>query len=174
MIKVIIADMIRHNGKTIVVLLDESGQQALPIWIGSFEGISIALGVRNLSTLRPLTFNFVASLLEALGAELEEVRVEALRDNTFYGVAKMRIGAQVKEVDARPSDALALAASTGSPIYVAEAVMEQAGRIVREGIEMQEGIREMPPPSGEGFDEILEEVKVMLRDVPGEGSTAKE
>jgi bifunctional DNase/RNase len=173
MIEVSIADVIRQNGKTIVVLLDESGQQALPIWIGPFEGVSIALGARNLSTLRPLTFNFIANLLEALGAELEEVRVEALRENTFYGVAKMRIGDKVRKVDARPSDALALAASTGSPIYVAEAVMEQAGRTIREGVEMQEGIKEMPPPSGEGFDEVLEEVKAMLRDVPGEGSAAK-
>jgi bifunctional DNase/RNase len=116
MIKVSIADVIRQNGKTVVVLLDENGQHALPMWIGPFEGVSIALGVRNLSTLRPLTFNFIANLLEALGAELEEVRVEALRENTFYGVAKMRIGDQVKEVDARSSDALALATSTGSPI----------------------------------------------------------
>jgi RNA polymerase sigma factor (sigma-70 family) len=174
MIRVRIADIIRQNGKSIVVLLDETGQRALPIWIGPFEVVAIALGVRNLSTLRPLTFNFIANLLEALGAELEEVRVEALREETFYGVAKMRIGDKVKEVDARPSDALALAAHTGSPIYVAEEVMEQAGRSIREGIQMQEGIKEMPPPSGEGFDAALEEVRAMLRDVPGEAGSAEE
>lgn len=174
MIKVSIADVIRKNGKSIVMLLDENGQRALPIWIGPFEGVSIALGVRNPSTLRPMTFKFIANLLEALGATLEEVRVEALKENIFYSVVKMRIGDQVTEVDARPSDALALAASAGSPIYVAEAVMEQAGRTIQAGAEMQEGIKEMPPPSGEGFDAVLEEVKAMLQYVPGEAGAAEQ
>lgn len=165
MIRVQIADIIQQNGKTVVLLLDENQRRVLPIWIGEFEGYSIAMGVRGYTTLRPMTFNFLANMLEAVGAELEEGRVESLRDETFYGVAKMRIGDRVEEVDARPSDVLALAAHTGSPIYVAETVMEMAGKHVQEGMDMPEslmGIDAMPLPSGEGIDAVLKEVEALM------------
>lgn len=165
MIRVHIADVIQQNGKTVVLLVDENQQRVLPIWIGEFEGYSIALGVRGYTTLRPMTFNFLANMLEAVGAELEEGRVESLRDETFYGVAKMRIDDRVEEVDARPSDVLALAAHTGSPIYVAESVMKMAGKQVEEGIDMPEslmGIEAMPLPSGEGIDAVLKEVEALM------------
>ena len=61
MIKVIIADVIRLYGKTVLLLLDESEQRALPIWIGEFEGMQIVMGVRGFNTLRPMTFNFIAN-----------------------------------------------------------------------------------------------------------------
>lgn len=166
MIRVHIADVIQQNGKTVVLLVDEDRQRALPIWIGAFEGHSIAMGVRDFTTLRPMTFSFIASLLDALGAELEEVRVESLRDETFYGVARVRIAGHIQEVDARPSDVLALAARTGSPIYVAEDVMERAGRAIREGIAMPDdlhGVEEMPLPGGAGIDAVLKEVEAIMR-----------
>jgi bifunctional DNase/RNase len=165
MIRVHIADVIQQNGKTVVLLLDENRRRVLPIWIGEFEAHSIAMGMRGYTSLRPMTFNFFANMLEAVGAELEEGRVESLRDEAFYGVAKVRIGDQIREVDARPSDVLALAAHTGSPIYVAETVMEIAGKHVQEGIDMPEslmGIEAMPRPSGEGIDAVLEEVEALM------------
>lgn len=165
MIRVHIADVIQQNGKTVVLLVDENQQRVLPIWIGDFEGYSIAMGVRDYTTLRPMTFNFLANMLDALGAELQEARVESLRDETFYGVAKVRIGNQIKEVDARPSDVLALAAHTGCPIYVAQTVMEKAGKNVEQGIDMPEslmGIEAMPLPSGEGIDAVLKEVEALM------------
>ena len=69
----------------------------------------------------------MTNLLATAGVELEEVRVEALKEDTFYAVAKLRSGEAVQEVDARPSDAIALALRTGSPVYVAEEVMGRGG-----------------------------------------------
>jgi len=66
---------------------------------------------------RPMTYNFIASLLEAIGAELEEARVEALKEEVFYGWRNYASGGRAREVDARPSDILALAVRTGSPIF---------------------------------------------------------
>ncbi len=137
MIQVTIADVVHQQieregaekpeNHNVVVLLDEAGQQALPIWVGPWEGQAIALGLRDVPLMRPLTFTFVAKLLEVAQVEVEEVRVEVLKEDTFYAVVKLRNGDQVEEVDARPSDAIALALRTGSPIYVAATVMAQAG-----------------------------------------------
>ena len=134
MIRATLVDVVdrERDGKRscTVLLLDEVGQRILPIWIGRFEGEAIAMGLRQYSLPRPMTFQFTAGLLEAAGARLEEVRIEALRDNTYYAVAKVRRGKTVREMDARPSDALALAMLTGSPIYVADDVMQQAGMAI--------------------------------------------
>jgi RNA polymerase sigma factor (sigma-70 family) len=155
MVKVTIADVVKQDQKYIVMLKDEAGERILQIWIGPFEGESVAMGVGGFRAPRPLTFNFIANILQALGAELEEVRVDSLKDETFYGTAKIRIGNEVKEVDARPSDVLALAVRTGSPIYVSEGVMERAAKPVQE---FGEAV-----PNGEGIREILKEVEEMMR-----------
>lgn len=129
MVKVTVADVLRqeHNGTQayVVVLLDEADHRLLPIWVGKWEGESIAIGLRGHSRPRPLTYKFIANLLEAVGASLEEVRIEAIREGTFYAVAKLKSGEVVREVDARPSDAIALALYLNSPIYTAEEVLEQ-------------------------------------------------
>jgi RNA polymerase sigma factor (sigma-70 family) len=111
----------------VVILQDEPGRHALIIWIAHAEAYSIAMGLKGEATPRPLTMQFVANILKATGAQLEEVRIEALKDEIFYAVAKVRSGDNVQEIDARPSDALALAVQMGSPIYIAEEVMEKAG-----------------------------------------------
>jgi RNA polymerase sigma factor (sigma-70 family) len=137
MVKVTIADVLRqeHNGKQVyvIVLLDEAGHRLLPIWVGKWEGEAIAIGLRGSSLFRPnafrlarpLTFNFIANLLEAVGAELVEVRIETIREGTFYAVAKLKSSDSVQEVDARPSDAIALALHLDSPVYVAQEVLER-------------------------------------------------
>lgn len=111
---------------TIVVLSDEQKQRALPIWIGEAEGLGIAMGLRQVSTARPMTYSLMSSILDAAGIRVEDVRISALEENVFYAVVRLRQGEKVIEVDARPSDALALAARTGSPIYAAAAVLEHA------------------------------------------------
>lgn len=137
MVKVTIADVLRqeHNGKQVyvIVLLDEAGHRLLPIWVGKWEGEAIAIGLRDsflfrpnaFKLARPLTFNFIANLLKAVGAELVEVRIETIREGTFYAVAKLKSGDSVQEVDARPSDAIALALHLDSPVYVAQEVLER-------------------------------------------------
>ena len=162
MVKVTIADVVAkkyeetEDGKQrehhIIVLLDEAGQRVLPIWVGPFEGQTIAMGLHGLTTSRPMTFNFMASLLEAVDVELEEVRVEALKDETFYSVARLRNGDRVQEIDARPSDAIALAVRTGSPIYVADEVMKMAGVDVSKEMAQE-------PKLGQGLDGIVKEIE---------------
>jgi RNA polymerase sigma factor (sigma-70 family) len=119
-------DKAPFHGK-VIILLDETDRRFLPIWVGPFEGDSIALTFVDYPFKRPLTYTFVAHLLEGAGVELEEVWVETLKDDTFYAIAKIRSGETVSEIDARPSDAINLALLMNSPIYVAEAVMAQAG-----------------------------------------------
>lgn len=162
MLKASIVDILKRDEIYIVVLQEESGEKMLPIWVGPMEGTAIAIGLRAFPTARPMTFDFMAHLLDALGARVEEVRVESLKKNVFYGVAKVRIGKKVKEVDARPSDALALAVRSGSPIFVAEEVMLQGG-IDRAAYEQQFG----PFAPGEGVRTIVEDFgKELQRRLP--------
>lgn len=132
MVPVTIADLMtqEENNNKVVVLIDEAGRRVLPIWIGPFEADAIALQLLNQSVPRPLTYDFTAKLLEAAGVRLEEVRIETLHENTFYAIAKIRSGVTVHEVDARPSDAIALALRMNSPIWVAEEVMTSAGELI--------------------------------------------
>lgn len=159
MVKVTIADVVPQEretgGKThthyAVVLLDEVGRRAVPIWVGKFEGEAIALGLREIEVPRPLTFTFMAKLLEASGAALQEIRIEALKDDTFYAVAKLRIGDKSQEIDARPSDALALAVRTGSPIYASEEVLAKAGLAIPETVNLA--------TPGKGLDGLQEKIE---------------
>jgi RNA polymerase sigma factor (sigma-70 family) len=160
MVKVMIADVVKReqpgeqpghpHTHHVIVLLDEAGRRALPIWVGPWEGEALAIGLRGFSTPRPLTFNLMASLLEAADAKIDEVRIEALKGDTFYAVVKFRRGDAVREVDARPSDALALAVRTGSPIFAAEEVLARAGVDIPE-------VSSMPP--GKGVDGIVKELE---------------
>ena len=125
MVKVEIVDVIaqpREDTDTgasrshhVAVLMDAEGRRVLPIWVGEAEGTAIAMGLGDTELPRPLTFTFMSGLLEASGVKVEEVRVERLAEDTFYAVAKVRNGEVVREVDARPSDALALALLYGQP-----------------------------------------------------------
>ena len=155
MVEVSVADVVRkkvdEGEHWIIVLLDEAGRRILPIWIGPYEGDAIALQLLEKRVPRPLTYDFMANLLEAAGAELVEVRVEALKENTFYAVAKLRSGDMIHEIDARPSDALNLALRSGSPIYAAEEVLQAAGIDIPEAIKM--------PELGKGLDSIKTEWK---------------
>lgn len=135
MIKVTVVDAVRLLKENIstVVLLDETSHRALGIWIGEAEATMIDKGLRQTALPRPMTNNFMASILKATGATLEEVRIERLKDEIFYATAKFRSGDTVNEIDARPSDAIALAVVTGSPIFVAEEVLEKCGIVLPEG-----------------------------------------
>ena len=159
MIKVTIADIIKseiafergEHAYHVVALQDEAGKRVLPIWVGPHEGETIAMGLNEFSTPRPMTFNFLVSLLQAINAEVEHVRVEALKEDTFYAIVKIRCGKKVSEVDARPSDAIALAVLAGSPIFVAEDVLERAGA------DIPQTTRALP--ERRGVESILKEIE---------------
>jgi hypothetical protein len=111
----------------IVVLRDREGQRTLPIWVGVFEANAIALQMENVQTPRPMTHDLLKSVLDGLSASVERVVVCALRDNTFYATIHVRTEHGSRQaVDARPSDAIALALRTSAPIYVEESVLQEA------------------------------------------------
>ncbi len=127
---------VRQNTATkqhVITLQDEASRRALFIWIASTEALVIAAALNNVATPRPMTAHLTANLLKATGVQLVEVRIEALKDEIFYAVVKVRNGDVEQEIDARPSDALSLAALLGSPIYIAEEVMQRCGLVVPEG-----------------------------------------
>lgn len=158
MIKVTIADVVEQKkGQSYVIVLhDKTGHRILPIWIGAFEAWAIAVHLLEHSPFRPLTHDFMTNLLATVGVELEEVRVEALKEDTFYAVAKLRSGDTVQEVDARPSDAIALALRTGSPVYVTHEVMEKTGVDVSDDADKA-------PQLGRGLKSIMQEWESELK-----------
>jgi uncharacterized protein len=111
----------------IIVLRDGDGQRILPIWVGVFEANAIALQIENVQTPRPMTHDLLKNVLDDLQARVERIVVCDLRDNTFYAAIHVSTAASARHVvDARPSDAIALALRTGSPIFVDDRVIESA------------------------------------------------
>jgi bifunctional DNase/RNase len=111
----------------IVLLREKDGERILPIWIGAAEGDALALQLTGATMPRPLTADLMARLLEASGATVERVAINSLRDKTFYAVITVAAAGSPTELDARPSDALNLAARVGAPIYVDDEIMATSG-----------------------------------------------
>jgi bifunctional DNase/RNase len=111
----------------VVVLREEGGSLYLPIWIGVFEANAIALAVEGVKTRRPMTHDLLRSTLVSLDAVLERVEIHSLIEGTFHArLLLRRVGGEEVVVDSRPSDALALALRTGSPIWTAREVLDEA------------------------------------------------
>jgi bifunctional DNase/RNase len=111
----------------IIVLRDGDGQRILPIWVGVFEANAIALQIENVQTPRPMTHDLLKNMIDGLDARVERIVVCDLKDNTFYAAIHVATSGAVRHVvDARPSDAIALALRTGSPIFVEDRVIENA------------------------------------------------
>lgn len=123
----------------VLVLKDESRDLALPIWIGPVEAMAISLALNSVETPRPMTHDLLGRLISALGGTLLAVEVVALREGTFYAEIVVATPAGEKRVDARPSDAIALAARAGAPIRVAESVLAEAGTRSIEGAKAEFG-----------------------------------
>jgi len=110
----------------IVILKDVNGNSVLPIWVGIYEANAIALEIEKVTTPRPMTHDLIKNLLVGLGAQVHKVVVTELRDDTFYALIWLERDGQVISIDSRPSDALALALRTDSPIYVEEDVLKNS------------------------------------------------
>lgn len=125
-----------------IVLLRERGgdRRLLPIFIGAPEATAIAFALEEVSTPRPMTHDLMKDVLDDLGVRLEQVHVTALTDATFYAELHLAIDGRTHQVSSRPSDAIALAARTGSPIYAAEAVLDEAGYTLTEEDEEQQEV----------------------------------
>jgi hypothetical protein len=110
----------------IVILKDKDGERVLPIWVGIFEANAIALQIENVATPRPMTHDLLRNVISDLDGSVERVVVSDLKDNTFYAVIHLTVRGERVAIDARPSDAIALALRTRAPILVEEAVIDNA------------------------------------------------
>jgi len=112
-----------------MVFLEEmDGKKVLPIWIGIFEANAIALELRKIATARPMTHDLILNIIKGLEAEVTKIVITELKDNTFYATIHITTKEGETEIDSRPSDAIAVALRVGTPIYVADEVINQAGR----------------------------------------------
>jgi len=130
------------SNSPIVVLKDEEEKSFLPIWVGIFEANAIALQLENVATPRPMTHDLLKSAIAQLDGRVTRIVINDLRDSTFFAQIRMmvnRAGADTMlELDARPSDAIALALRTEAPIYVAQSVLDQAQTITPDSDDQEE------------------------------------
>ena len=110
----------------IVVLNDLSGEVVLPIWVGLFEANAIALEIEKSTTPRPMTHDLLRNVIHGLNAQVTRVVVAALHEDTFHATIWVEQGSEPVAIDARPSDAIALALRADCPIYVSRELLEQA------------------------------------------------
>jgi uncharacterized protein len=123
-IKGLMVDPITNN--PIVILKDKDGDRVLPIWVGVFEANAIALQIENVATPRPMTHDLLRNIIGDLDGHVDRIVVSDLKDNTFYAIIHLTVRGERVAIDARPSDAIALALRTRSPILVEESVIDNA------------------------------------------------
>ena len=130
------------SNSPIVVLKDDVEKFFLPIWVGIFEANAIALQLENIETPRPMTHDLLRTMISELDARVTRIVINELRDSTFFAQIRLVIRREgtdrLLEIDARPSDAIALALRTEAPIFVSQSVLEQAQTIAPEPSEEQE------------------------------------
>src|SRR5919202_1555310 len=128
------------SGTPIIILKDVNSETMLPIWVGAYEANAIALEIEKIAPQRPMTHDLLRNLIVEMGARVERVVVTELRDNTFFAVIEMRTSdGDPLMLDARPSDAIALALRADCPIFVNEEVI-QASRNTVAGSEEDETV----------------------------------
>jgi bifunctional DNase/RNase len=110
----------------IVVLKDKGGERVLPIWVGVFEANAIALQIENVATPRPMTHDLLRNVIVDLDGAVDRVVVSDLQESTFFAVIHLTVKGERLVVDARPSDAIALALRMRAPILVEETVIDNA------------------------------------------------
>ncbi len=113
----------------IVILKDSMNEKTLPIWIGFMEASSIAMELEKTPRIRPITHDLVKNLLEKLQYNVTKIEVTDLRDDTFYARIYLQKEDEEYSLDSRPSDAIAIALRTDSPIFVNEEVIEKSKKI---------------------------------------------
>ncbi len=139
------------SNQPIVLLKEETGNRYLPIWIGASEATAIATALENVEPPRPLTHDLMRSVIDAVGALAVRVVITEMRDSVFFADLTLDKAGEQATVSARPSDAIALAVRTGTPIFASAEILDQAG------VEFEE---ESDEDEVAKFREFLEEVTV--------------
>jgi bifunctional DNase/RNase len=110
----------------IIILKDKASERVLPIWINPFEASAISMQIENVAPARPMTHDLLRNVIADLDGTVDRIVVSDLRDNTFYAVLHLTVRGQAVAIDARPSDAIALALRAAAPILVEERVIDSA------------------------------------------------
>jgi hypothetical protein len=140
----------------IVILKDTENKLNLPIWIGLLEATAMATEIEGIKMARPMTHDLLKNILGEVGCSVESVEITELKENTYYASVHLSLGGRQVMIDSRPSDAIAIALRTKSPIYVAKAVLE-ASSVLQQGEEGKEGaVENVSNVSKEKWSEILE------------------
>lgn len=114
------------SNSPVMLLKEEEGERTLPIWIGLLEATAIATRLENIQFSRPMTHDLLINILEHLGIKIPRIEVCDLRDNTYYALITLDIDGREVQIDARPSDAVAIALRTDAEIWVHEQVFEKS------------------------------------------------
>jgi uncharacterized protein len=122
--KIIISEM---QDSQIIVLKEVDGERNFPIVIGSNEALAIDRRLKGYPTLRPMTHDLLASVIQQMGGTIERIEINDLADHTFFAMIHIRRDGELLQIDSRPSDAIALGIATTVPIYVAEHVLNAVG-----------------------------------------------
>jgi bifunctional DNase/RNase len=142
----------------IVILKDTDNKLNLPIWIGLLEATAMATEIEGIKMARPMTHDLLKNILGQVGCAVESVEITELKENTYYALVHINIAGRQLDVDSRPSDAIALALRTKSPIYVAKAVLE-ASSVLQQNEEGKEAaVENVSNVSKEKWAEILEKM----------------
>jgi len=110
----------------VVILKDETEKKWLPIWVGHYEAKMISLALEKIKPVRPLPHDLIKNILDSLNIIVTRVVICNIRDNTYFASVRLKINQTEKEIDARPSDAIALALRVDAPIYVTKEVLNKA------------------------------------------------
>ncbi|GAB4437266.1 MAG: bifunctional nuclease family protein [Anaerolineae bacterium] len=139
----------------VVVLKEIDSERYLPIWIGPFEADAITLQLQGVQVARPLTHDLLRSVTEQMGGKISHIVVTELKNDTFYANIVMDLNGENIEIDARPSDAIALAVRVDAPLFVAEEVMAEASIVPETGLdELEVGSPDSGPVSEEEQEQL--------------------
>jgi bifunctional DNase/RNase len=142
----------------IVILKDSDNKLNLPIWIGLLEATALATEIEGVKMARPMTHDLLRNILGEVGCAVEAIEITELKENTYYAMVRLNLGGRELNIDSRPSDAIALALRTKSPIYVAKAVLE-ASSVLQQSEEGKEApLENISNVSQEKWAEILEKM----------------
>ncbi|MEI8102377.1 MAG: bifunctional nuclease family protein [Chlorobium sp.] len=152
------------NGAYALILYELEGKRKLPIIIGGFEAQAIALKLENIKPPRPFTHDLFKNIADAFHLHVNEIIIDELHNETFYAKVICEVNGEVHEIDARPSDAIALAVRFSAPLFVTEEIMNEAGIKEEQKEEGEEGVRESEELVAEvpTSDNLLEELEVSL------------
>ena len=142
----------------IVILKDTENKLNLPIWIGLLEATAMATEIEGIKMARPMTHDLLKTILGEVGGSVDSVEITELKENTYYASVNISLAGRKVMIDSRPSDAIALALRTKSPIYVAKAVLEASSVLQQSEENKETPVENISNVSQEKWAEILEKM----------------